>query len=128
MGTIDYKRIFIVDDNEMFAEMLRDHLSKNPKFKISVYHTGEDCITNLFQNPDLVILDYFLNDVSKEAADGLEILSEIKKHNELIQVIMLSSQEHYGVALQTIARGAAQYVIKNDHAFQKIDSFLDEME
>lgn len=127
MGTIDFKHIFIVDDNEMFTQMLSDHLAETPKYKVSVFHTGEDCINNLFQNPELIILDYYLNDVSKEAADGLEILTEIKKYNERIQVIMLSSQEHYGVALQTIAKGAALYVMKDDHAFQKIDNFLKEL-
>lgn len=127
MGTIDFKRIFIVDDSEMFTQMLSDHLTENPKYKVSVFHTGEECINNLFQNPELIILDYYLNDVSTEAADGLEILTEIKKYNERIQVIMLSSQEHYGVALQTIAKGASLYVMKDDHAFQKIDNFLKEL-
>jgi len=128
MNSVNYKHIFIVDDNEMFAQMLSDHLAQNPKYKVSVFNTGEECINNLFQNPDLIILDYYLNDVSKEAADGLEILTEIKKHNEQIQVIMLSAQEHYGVALQTIAKGASLYVMKDNHAFKKIDNFLKEME
>lgn len=128
MGPVNYKNIFIVDDNEMFTQMLSDHLLEKPKFKVSIFNTGEECIENLFKNPDLVILDYYLNDKSKDAADGLEILGEIKKYNERIQVIMLSSQEHYGVALQTIAQGAAQYIMKDDHAFQKIDNFLKEMD
>jgi len=128
MGPVNYKNIFIVDDNEMFTQMLKDHLMENPKFKVSVFYTGEDCINNLFQNPDLIILDYYLNDVSKEAADGLEILSEIKKYSDQIHVIMLSAQEHYGVALQTIAKGAALYLMKDNHAFKKIDNFLKEMD
>ena len=40
MGIIDYKQIFIVDDDPMFAEMLRDHLSNNPDFKIAVFSSG----------------------------------------------------------------------------------------
>ena len=128
MGNIDYKHIFVVDDNEMFAQMLSDQITQNPECKVSVFHTGEDCLKNLFQNPDVIILDYFLNDVSKEAADGLEILSEIKRHNERIHVLMLSSQEHYGVALRTIAKGAEQYVIKDDDAFQKIEAYLKALE
>ena len=125
---IQQKQIFIVDDNEMFAQMLNDHLSENPEFNVSVFKTGEECLKNLFQNPDLIILDYYLNNESKDAADGLEILSEIKEHNEKIHVIMLSGQEHYGIALQTIAKGAAQYVIKDDHAFEKISNYLKELE
>ncbi len=128
MGIIDYKQIFIVDDDKMFAEMLKDYLTKNPAYKISVFNSGEECLKNLFQNPEVIILDYYLNDSSKEAADGLEILSEIKKHNEKIHVIMLSGQEHYGIALQTIAKGAEQYVIKDDQAFEKISKYLKDLD
>lgn len=124
MGIIDYKHLFIVDDDAMFAEMLKDQLSKNPAFKISVFTSGEDCLKNLFQKPDVIILDYYLNDNSKDAADGLEILTEIKKSDHTIEVIMLSGQEHYGVALQTIAKGAEQYIIKDDQAFEKISKYL----
>ena len=124
MSLIERKKVFIVDDNEMFAQMMGDHLSKNPKLDISIFHTGEECLNNLYLDPDIIILDYFLNDVLKEAADGLEILTELKKHRSTIHVIMLSSQEHYGIALQTIAKGAIQYVIKDDFAFEKIDEII----
>ena len=117
MTNTNFKHIFVVDDSEMFAEMLNDHLSANPLFKVSVFNTGEECLKNLYQNPNVVILDYYLNDVSKEAADGLEILTEIKKFSNSIHVIMLSSQERYGVALQSISKGAEQYVIKDKDAF-----------
>ena len=128
MGIIDYKQIFIVDDDKMFAEMLKDHLNRTPAFKVSVFNSGEECLKNLFQNPVVIILDYYLNNSSKEAADGLEILEEIKKHNDRIHVIMLSGQEHYGIALQTIAKGAAQYIIKDDQAFEKISIYLKDIE
>ncbi len=119
------KHIFIVDDNEMFNSMLKEHLSENPAFQISSFGTGEECLKNLFQNPDLIILDYNLNDVYKEAANGLEILEEIKKHKNPAHVIMLSSQKRYGVAAQTISKGAEQYVIKDDDAFDNIDKILE---
>lgn len=125
MGIIDYKHIFIVDDNKMYGQMLSDHLSENPEFKVSLFFNGEECLKNIFQNPDLVILDYYLNDESNGADDGMEILSEIKKHNERIQEIILSGREHYGIALQTIAKGASQYFIKDDHTFKKTDYFLE---
>jgi CheY-like chemotaxis protein len=118
------KNIFVVDDNEMFAELVKDHLSNNPSYKISVFNTGEECLKNLYQNPDLIILDFFLNDVYKEAANGLEILEEIKKKLGSVPVIMLSSQGKYGVAAQTISKGAVQYVNKDDDAFANISRIL----
>ncbi len=121
------KKIFIVDDNEMFAEMLKDHLSNNPNYRITIFNTGEDCVKNLYLNPDLIILDYYLNDVYKEAATGLEILGEIKKHDSKVHVIMLSSQEKYTVAAQTISKGAEQYVIKDDDAFKNVSKIIQDI-
>lgn len=118
------KKIFIVDDSEMFASLLKDKLSSNPSYVISVFDTGEDCIENLFMEPDLVILDFHLNDVYKDAANGLEILEEIKEHDEKVNVIMLSSQEKYSIAAQTISKGAVQYVVKDDKAFENIKLIL----
>ncbi|MCB0805112.1 MAG: response regulator [Bacteroidales bacterium] len=124
---MNQKLIFVVDDNVMFAEMLSDHLGKNPAYLVKVFNTGESCITNLYEDPDLIILDYYLNDVFKDAANGLEILEEIRKEKRNPKVIMLSSQERYTVAAQTISRGAIQYVIKNDQAFDNIDKILKDL-
>ena len=121
------KSIFVVDDNKMFAQMLKDHLNENPQFKVSVYHTGEDCLKNMYLSPDVVILDINLNDESKEAKNGLEILAEIKKEIPSPHVIMLSSQERYGIALETISKGAEQYIIKDKNAFENIDSYLKDL-
>lgn len=121
------KQIFVVDDNTMFAEMLKDHLSKHPAYKVSVFNTGEDCLENLYLNPDLIILDYHLNDVFKEAANGIEILEEIKKEKSPAHVIVMSSQTRYGIAAQTISKGAEQYVIKDDKTFENIDRLLEDI-
>lgn len=121
------KIVFIVDDDEFFAELLKDHISKNPKYQVEVFNTGEACLRNLFKKPDLIILDYYLNTVDKEAANGFEILKEIKKINKKQHVIMLSSQEQYGVALKTMAKGAEQYVKKDKSSFDKIDAIMKEL-
>ena len=121
------KNIFVVDDSEMFSNMLRDHLSENPGYNVTVYSTGEECLKNLYLNPDIIILDFYLNDVYKEAADGLAILEQIKKQKSPAHVIMLSSQERYVIAAQTISKGAEQYVIKDDNAFDNIDKILAEI-
>jgi len=121
------KSIFVVDDNKMFAQMMKDHLNENPQLKVNVYHTGEDCLKNLYLGPDVIILDYNLNDESKEAKNGLEILAEIKKEVPSPHVIILSSQERYGIALETISKGAEQYIIKDDKAFENVDSYLKDL-
>ena len=74
----------------------------------------------LDEEPDAVVLDYYLNSKEKDAANGIDILKEIKKRNKAIPVIILSSQESYGTAAQTIRYGAVHYVIKSQDAFEEI--------
>ncbi|TRZ70301.1 MAG: DNA-binding response regulator [Bacteroidetes bacterium] len=118
------KKIFIVDDDTMLTEALKDRLTRHIPHQVFTFDTGEACLKQLYLNPDIVVLDYFLNTVSKDAANGMEILMEIKKFNPGIHVILLSSQENYLIALQTIQKGAEQYVIKDEHAFEKVASMI----
>ncbi len=118
-------KIFIVDDEPLLSEMLTDFLlTQDPEFAINSYPTGEDCLAALDTHPDLVILDYYLNSREKNAANGLDILKELKKSNKALPVIMLSSQESYSTAGQTIMYGAVHYVIKGPDAFQEIHDLI----
>jgi two-component system OmpR family response regulator len=118
------KKIFIVDDDEMLTEALSDFLTRKVAHKISIFHTGEECMQHISENPDVVILDFYLNTVKKDAANGLEVLETFRKHLPDTRFIMLSSQESYGIAARTIQKGAEHYVIKDDDAFQKIADLI----
>lgn len=114
------KKIFVVDDDDMMAMALEDHLTRHTLHEIHIFTTGEECIKNLRLQPDIIILDYNLNSIEKEAANGMKILEAIKKLNRDVPVILFSSQDAYSVALQSINKGATQYVIKDEHAFDNI--------
>lgn len=118
--------IFIVDDEPLLLEMLLDHLKERmPHLKIRTFSTGEACLKELYEQPDFVILDYYLNSREKEAANGIDILKEIKSRDKAIPVIMLSSQKSYNTAAQTIMYGALHYVIKGQEAFDEIVNIID---
>lgn len=113
--------IFIVDDEPLLSEMLTDYLKDQyAGFNIKSFPTGEACLQSLEEQPDAVVLDYYLNSKEKDAANGIDILKEIKKRNKALPVIMLSSQESYATAAQTIMYGAVHYVIKGQDAFEEI--------
>ncbi len=118
------KKIFIVDDDEMLTMALSDYLTRDIKHEIHVFHTGEECVKNLYESPDIIILDYFLNSVKEDASTGLEILQAIRKHLPKVRVIMLSSLDSYNKASQTIQRGAEQFVMKGEKAFDEIASLI----
>ena len=118
------KKIFIVDDDEMLTETLSDYLTRKVAHKISIFHTGEDCMQHISENPDVIILDFYLNTVNKDAANGLEVLEAFRKHLPTTRFIMLSSQESYATAARTIQKGAEHYIIKDEDAFRKIADLI----
>jgi DNA-binding NarL/FixJ family response regulator len=112
------------DDDIMLSEALKDYLTKDMPHEIVCFNTGEACLKSLNEIPDVIILDYYLNTVQTDAANGMEILKELRTNYPMINIIMLSSQEHYAVALQTIQKGAVQYVLKDEEAFGKIAEII----
>lgn len=119
MKTENESLIFIVEDNEIFAGMLKFRLSQMGYENVKVFYSGKECMENLYLNPELVLLDYKLQDVS-----GLDILKEIKAINPDMQVIILSSQETIQVAIDTMKYGAFDYLVKNDNVFDKLEITL----
>jgi len=117
--------VFVVDDDPMFLAMLREHLTEqNTDFEIHSFDSGEKCLEKLDLNPQIVVLDYLLDSVNQKAANGLEILKEIKAKDEDIHVIILSGQGRFGLAAQTLMKGAYDYVIKEQDAFEKINQMI----
>ena len=94
--------IFLVDDDALYLKSLEIEFLQNTESAIKTFATGELCLQNLFQYPDVIILDYHLNGVDTKAINGLEILDKIKTTHPHIPVIMLSSQDKIEVAVNCI--------------------------
>jgi len=118
------KTIFIVDDDEMLAMMLEDHLCRKDLYHIHTFGTGEECLENLRIRPDVVVLDYNLNSVDANAANGIEILRKIKQYDKEILVIMYSSEEPLNLPLHNTEILPTQYVLKDQGAFAKIEHII----
>ncbi len=119
------RKIFVVDDDEMLSMALEDYIARKTQHEVFLFNTGEECLEHLVEQPDIIILDYNLNSVKKDAADGLIILEAIKKADDHVKVVMLSSQEASWIIVQTKKMGAEQYVVKDEFAFEKIVSICD---
>jgi len=121
----DFRRkIFIVDDDPVLAEMLKDHLTKMTNYEVKVFDTGEECIQQLAQKPGIVFLDFYLNSVNKDAMNGLEILQEIKKSDPEVDVVILSGQDKIEVAVKTMQYGAFDYIVKGESAFYRAEKVV----
>ena len=113
-------RLFLVDDDTLFLKSLEIDFLSQCDFEIETFATGELCIANLSNNPDVVILDFHLNGIDKNAMNGLDTLIAIKEHNVDIPIIMLSSQDKIDIAVKCMHHNAFDYVVKSETAFVRL--------
>lgn len=117
--------LFIVDDDPMYTKALEHSiLDKIPNVKIKTFQTGEACLQQIKQKPDVVILDYYLDSKVSYAWNGLTILKQIKKLVPKIKVVMLSVQDSLDVAVKCIENGSYDYIPKSESAFVRINNVL----
>lgn len=117
-------KLFLVDDDAVFLKTLEIQFMQHGNFDIETFETGEMCIENLNKNPDIIILDYHLDGIVKNAMNGIRTLDDIKKFDENIPVIMLSSQDNIDVAIKCMHHEAYDYVVKSETAFVRIKRII----
>ena len=117
--------VFIVDDDPMFLKVLENWLLKEvPDLQVKTFPTGEACLHAMDLNPDIVILDYFLDAEFPYAWNGIEVLKKINSLYPLLPVIIFSAQENIETAMQSINEGAFEYVSKKEGGFAKIKDIV----
>ena len=121
----DKIKLFLVDDDALFLKSLEIEFLQNADFEIETYPTGELCVANLSHRPDVIILDYHLDGIEKDAITGIETLDRIKALKADIPVIMLSSQDKIEVAIDCMHHKASDYVVKSETAFVRLQKIID---
>ena len=117
-------KLFMVDDDAVFLKLLEIEFLENADFKIETYSTGELCMENISNKPDVIILDYHLDGVHRDAMNGLETLDQIKAINPDIPVVMLSSQDRIDDAINCMHHKAFDYVVKSETAFLRLKKII----
>lgn len=132
-------KIFIVEDDPWYGELLEYHLSLNPDYQIMRFNCGKDVLNQLHLKPDLITIDFSLPDFK-----GDELYSNIKSINNQIPVIIISGQDEIKIAVNLLKMGVYDYITKdentkdilwnsvikireNSHLKQKVDELKSEL-
>ena len=121
--------IFIVEDNPAYAQTLEIALQSSiPDItEIKIFSVGETCLLELSKNPDVIIIDYFLDSQENNAATGLEIIKKIRIQKPELNIIVLSSQKEINVVLEAVKTYNCSYVKKDELAFDRIEEIIKEI-
>lgn len=118
-------KLFLVDDDAVFLKSLEIEFLQHADFEIETYTSGELCLKHLNKNPDVIILDYHLDGIDKNAMNGLETLIQIKALYPKMPVVILSSQDKIDVAVNCMHHKAFDYVMKSETAFMRLQKIID---
>ncbi|MCG6185760.1 sigma-54-dependent transcriptional regulator [Maribellus maritimus] len=111
-------KIFIVEDNELYAQVLKKQLVSD-QFQVKVFYNGKDCIANLGENPHIITLDYTLPDMT-----GQEVLKQIQQKLPDTHVIVISAQENITTAIELMKSGAYDYIMKAPDTREKLSNII----
>lgn len=104
-------RVFIIEDDPVFAKLIAHSLGREEQFDVQVFNSGSSFMQSLHLNPDIVSIDYSLPDMT-----GIDILKKVKSFNEDISTVIVSGQEKVDVVVDAYKQGASHYIIKNANA------------
>ena len=103
-------KILIIDDDPKVPWIITEGLGEG--YEINSARDGQEAISVLSQNkpedkPDLILLD-----IKMPGQSGLEVLEKIKKVDSNLDVIMLSGHGDTQNIVDSIKRGAAEFIPK----------------
>ncbi len=104
------KRILLAEDDIFVRDMYSVRLKKDG-YEVKTVKDGRQALEWLSQNtPDIILLDIMM-----PFMDGLEVLAEIQKNENLntIPVIMLTNLSEGDDIRKALTLGASDYIIKS---------------
>ncbi len=129
---MDTVHVFIIDDDVEYGQALKSSLEKEfqERFEVTFFHTGESALAEIKSGgikPHIVLLDYILNTTLDPNSDK-HTVDMISKASPKTSIIMLSDKEHTDRAMQALAHGAFDYVLKDkfiqEHVINSIKKAL----
>ncbi|WP_310397425.1 sigma-54 dependent transcriptional regulator [Hymenobacter sp.] len=120
--TLPFK-IFVVEDNEWYGELLVYRLGQNPNHSVLRFATARACLDQLGERPDFITLDYSLPD-----AKGEQVLRQIRERLPGTEVIVISGQEDVNTAVSMLRQGAYDYLVKDENTLDRLWNLVGKVE
>lgn len=120
------KLIFVVDDDPFILNLVKKRLEVQ-QYDVNAFQYGEECLDQMYLNPDLVILDYLFFKHGEVVMNGMDIFEKIKEKYAHTPVIMLSAQDSGNIVLELARKGIYDYVIKDHELMENLESAIQEI-
>ena len=100
-------KVLVVDDEEDIVEVIQDRLEAYG-FTVVTAGTGVEALKKLSMEK----FDGIFLDIKMPGMGGVEVLEEVRKRDTKIPIIIVTSSSTKDSALEAMAKGANDYVLK----------------
>ena len=113
-------RLAIIDDEEKILTSLKRYFTlKN--FQVDTYNSSQDALLGIKKLHHKIVL----TDINMPGMDGLELMARLKRHNPLIQVVIMTGNATAENVTRALTEGASGFVVKPFDSLQLLEREID---
>lgn len=113
-------RIFIIEDDPIYAEFVSASLGKTAGRTITCFTTAEEALEATAEgSPDIMIADFRLPGMS-----GIDLFEKIQPNHKETRFIMMSALDDGLQVLGFIQKGLRDYVMKDDRIIESLNAII----
>lgn len=111
------KTVLVVDDDQVFQELLADAITKEGYKLIQAFDGGAGIELALKHHPDFIVLD-----VRMPESEGIEVAKRIRKDDwgKEVPILMFTEVEDVEVISEALSQGVMWYEIKSNLTINEV--------
>lgn len=113
MKNEEIKRIVVIENDPVLRASAKNHLEKLDQVVVEIYSSAEDCLTNMMQDPELILLDFSLETSKEEGMNGHEALNHFRMRNSAQKIIFVSGRLDFELLEEYKQYRAIDYIEKS---------------
>jgi two-component system response regulator RegA len=117
-GNVTIKQLLLVDDDDIFCEVLSRALTKRG-YEVHRAGSVEEADVLLSE----IVPDYAVVDLRMPGSSGLTLIPRLCELNERIRIVVLTGYASIATAVEAIKLGAIHYLTKPADADEIVESF-----
>lgn len=122
MASSKPRKIFLIEDNRTEGMLLKLSLGSIENLTITTFSKGRDLVDNLNANPDIVIVDLMLPDIS-----GYELINIISEYDPNIKIVVVSAQKDIDLIAKIQEKGVYNYLVKSEACIQYLHQVIEDL-
>ncbi len=122
MENIKQKKVFVIEDNKTEGMLLKLCLGSIKNISITNFALGQELLENLEEDPEIIIADMMLPDIS-----GEELIMAVRENNPKTEIIVVSAQKDIDLIARLQELGIYNYLVKSETCMESLQKTIEDL-